>query len=152
MRASAYGKYLKKLISSNKLRKKVTMVGTLSCEEMKSRFLKSSIFVCPSVVENSPNSLGEAMLLGVPVVAANAGGIPDMIVDGRDGIIFDNMDYRKLADAILQMWDEPVIAAVYGDNASKHAAETHNADANYKRLLEIYVCVFIRSVGRYSRF
>ena len=61
-----------------------------------------------------------------------------MIVDGRDGIIFDNMDYRKLADAILQMWDEPVIAAVYGDNASKHAAETHNADANYKRLLEIY--------------
>ena len=138
MRASAYGKYLKKLISSNKLRKKVTMVGTLSDEEMKSRFLKSSIFVCPSVVENSPNSLGEAMLLGVPVVAANAGGIPDMIVDGRDGIIFDNMDYRKLADAILQMWDEPVIAAVYGDNASKHAAETHNADANYKRLLEIY--------------
>ena len=138
MRASAYGKYLKKLISSNKLRKKVTMVGTLSGEEMKSRFLKSSIFVCPSVVENSPNSLGEAMLLGVPVVAANAGGIPDMIVDGRDGIIFDTMDYRKLADAILQMWDEPVIAAVYGDNASKHAAETHNADANYKRLLEIY--------------
>ena len=138
MRASAYGKYLKKLISMNKLRKKVTMLGMLSDVEMKSRFLKSSVFVCASVVENSPNSVGEAMLLGVPVVAANAGGIPDMIEDGRDGIIFDNMDYKKLAEAILQMWDEPVIAAVYGDNASKHAAKTHNADANYERLLEIY--------------
>ena len=36
------------------------------------------------------------------------------------------------------MWDEPVIAAVYGDNARKHAALTHDADANYARLLEIY--------------
>ena len=138
MRASAYGKYLKRLIAMNRLRKKVTMVGTLSDVEMKNRFLKSSVFVCASVVENSPNSVGEAMLLGVPVVAANAGGIPDMITDGMDGVIFDNMDYKKLAEAILQMWDEPVIAAVYGDNASKRAAKTHNADTNYKRLLEIY--------------
>jgi len=138
MRASAYGKYLKRLIAMNRLRKKVTMVGSLSDVEMKNRFLMSSVFVCASVVENSPNSVGEAMLLGVPVVAANAGGIPDMITDGMDGIIFDNMDYKKLAEAILQMWDEPVIAAVYGDNASKRAAKTHNADINYKRLLEIY--------------
>ena len=138
MRASAYGKYIKSLISKNKLKKKVTMLGMLSDVEMKSRFLKSSVFVCASVVENSPNSVGEAMLLGVPVVAANAGGIPDMITDGMDGVIFDNMDYKKLAEAILQMWDEPVIAAVYGDNASKRAAKTHNADTNYKRLLEIY--------------
>jgi len=138
IRASAYGKYLKKLISSNRLRKKVTMVGTLSDTEMKNRFLKSSVFVCPSVVENSPNSLGEAMLLGVPVVASNAGGIPDMLTDGMDGIVFENMDHVKLAEAILQMWDEPVIAAVYGDNASKHAAKTHSADTNYRRLIEIY--------------
>ena len=138
IRACAYGKYLRRLIAMNKLKKNVTMVGTLSDEEMKGRFLKSSVFVCASVVENSPNSLGEAMLLGVPVVAARTGGIPDMLTDTRDGILFDNMDHNKLAEAILQIWDEPVIAAVYGDNASKHAALTHNADKNYERLLDIY--------------
>lgn len=138
IRAGAYAKYLKSLISKNKLKKKVTMLGMLSEEEMKERFLASSVFVCASVVENSPNSVGEAMLLGVPVVASNAGGIPNMLIDKKDGLLFENKNADQLADRILEIWDEPVISAVYGDNASKHARITHDADTNYKRLLEIY--------------
>lgn len=138
MRASAYGKYIKSLISKNHLKKKVTMLGSLSDMEMKDRFLKSSIFVCPSVIENSPNSLGEAMLLGVPVAASRVGGIPDMVSDKKDGILFEKGNVDDIVRAILQIWDEPVIAAVYGDNASAHARITHNADNNYKRLMEIY--------------
>ncbi len=138
MRASSYGKYIKSLIAHNRLKKKVTMLGSLSDQQMKEQFLKSSVFICPSVIENSPNSLGEAMLLGVPVVASRVGGIPDMVQENKDGILFEKGNPEDLAKAILQIWDEPVIAAVYGDNASAHARITHNADANYKRLLEIY--------------
>ncbi len=138
MRASAYGKYIKSLISKNRLKKNVTMLGSLSDTQMKEQFLKCSLFVCPSVVENSPNSLGEAMLLGVPVVAARVGGIPDLVVENKDAILFEKGNVEELTKAILQMWDEPVIAAVYGDNASAHARATHNADTNFKRLLEIY--------------
>ncbi len=138
LRASAYSKYLKSLISKNKLKKKVTMLGSLTDQEMKERFLKSSVFVCPSVVENSPNSLGEAMLLGMPVIASKVGGIPDMVSENKDGVLFKRADTAELAKAVLQMWDEPVIASVYGENASKHARETHNADDNYNRLMEIY--------------
>ncbi len=138
MRASAYGKYIKSLISRNRLKKKVTMLGSLTDMEMKEQFLKSSVFVCPSVIENSPNSLGEAMLLGVPVAASRVGGIPDMVSDNKDGILFEKGNVDDIVRAILQIWDEPVIASVYGDNASAHARITHNADTNYKRLLEIY--------------
>ena len=138
VRASAYGKYIKRLISGNKLKKKVTMVGMLDDEQMKERFLKSALFVCPSIVENSPNSVGEAMLLGVPMVVAEVGGIPSLVQKGKDGLMFDKANSDMLAEQILQMWDEPVIAAVYGDNARKHARVTHDADANYSRLLEIY--------------
>ncbi len=138
MRASSYGKYIKSLISKNRLKKKVKMLGTLTDEEMKERFLKSSVFVCPSVIENSPNSLGEAMLLGVPVVASRVGGIPDMVTENKDGLLFERGNVSELAGCILQIWDEPVISSVYGDNAAKHAARTHNADENYKRLVEIY--------------
>ncbi len=144
VRASAYSKYIKSLISKNKLKKKITMVGMLSDEEMKERFLKTSIFVCPSVVENSPNSLGEAMLLGVPVVAAEVGGIPSMVTSGKEGLLFEKGNVDMLASQILQMWDEPVISAVYGDNASKRAKVTHDADANYKRLIEIYTDIVSR--------
>ncbi|AOZ97462.1 glycosyl transferase GT4 family [Butyrivibrio hungatei] len=138
MRASAYGKYIKSLISKNKLKKKVKMVGMLSDVEMKEQFLKTSLFVCPSVVENSPNSVGEAMLLGVPLLAANVGGIPSLVQSGKDGLLFDKGNVEMLADQIISMWDEPVISAVYGDNASKHARETHDANANYERLIEVY--------------
>lgn len=138
LRASAYGKYIKSLISSGKLKKNVTMVGLLSDLEMKDRFLKSSLFICPSILENSPNSVGEAMLLGVPVVASMAGGIPSLINSGKEGILFERGNVDELAGAILQMWDEPVISSVYGENAAKRARLTHDPDANYKRLLEIY--------------
>ena len=138
MRASAYGKYIKSLIAKGHLKKKVTMVGMLGEQEMKERFLKSSVFVCPSIIENSPNSLGEAMLLGVPVAAARTGGIPDMVSENKDGVLFEKGNVDDIVRAILQLWDEPVIAAVYGDNASAHARITHNPDANFKRLLEIY--------------
>ena len=78
------------------------------------------------------------MLLGVPVVASRVGGIPDMVSDNKDGILFEKGNVDDLVRAILQMWDEPVIAAVYGDNASAHARITHNADNNYRRLMDIY--------------
>ncbi len=138
MRASAYGKYLKSLLFKNKLKKKVTMLGTLTEDEMKDRFLKSSVFVCPSIVENSPNSMCEAMLLGMPVVAANVGGIPSLIQANKEGVIFERADVESLSEGILQIWDEPVIAGVFGDNARKRALVAHDPDTNYNRLLEIY--------------
>ncbi len=138
MRASAYGKYIRSLIRRQRLKKNVTMLGMLSEEDMRDRLLKSSVFVCASVVENSPNSLGEAMLLGTPVVAARVGGIPSMLDDGRDGILFEKADPSSLAKGILQIWDEPVISGLYGENARNHALLTHDPDSNYKRLIEIY--------------
>ena len=78
------------------------------------------------------------MLLGVPVAAARTGGIPDMVSENKDGVLFEKGNVDDIVRAILQLWDEPVIAAVYGDNASAHARITHNPDANFKRLLEIY--------------
>ncbi|SCY25203.1 glycosyltransferase family 4 protein [Butyrivibrio sp. INlla14] len=138
LRASAYGKYLRGLISSGKLKKKVTMVGMLSEQEMKEKMLQSSIFVCPSILENSPNSLAEAMLLGMPIVAARVGGIPSMIQNNKECTFFEGGNSDQLADAIIQMWDEPVISAVYGDNARKHALISHDPDANYQKLMQIY--------------
>ena len=141
LRASAYGKYIKRLIRKNKLKKSVTMVGSLDAEEMKERFLKSSVFVCPSIVENSPNSVGEAMLLGVPVVAAETGGIPSMLISSKEGILFEKGNSSKLAESILQVFDEPMIAGIYSENARKRAFVTHDAEVNHKRLMEIYNCI-----------
>ncbi|MCH4190995.1 MAG: glycosyltransferase family 4 protein [Butyrivibrio sp.] len=138
IRISAYGRYLRLLMVEKHLKKHVTVLGKLSAEQMKEQYLKCSVFACPSAVENSPNSVGEAMLLGVPVVASRTGGIPSMVDENHDGILFEAGNADALAAAIMQIWDEGVIADVFGENARKHALRTHDADLNYARLLEIY--------------
>ena len=136
LKLSAYGKYLLWLIRHHGLQDKVIMTGKLTAEEMKQRFLKSSVFICPSVLENSPNTVGEAMLLGVPVVASKTGGIPDMITDGEDGLLVPVGDVEKLAKAISTLWTEG--AEHYSKAAADKARTAHDGNANYKRLLEIY--------------
>ncbi len=74
-----YGKYIKRLIKQLNLQGKVIYVGRLNEIQMIDRMLKSNVFVLPSAIENSPNSLAEAMILGVPTVASYVGGVPDMI-------------------------------------------------------------------------
>lgn len=155
LKLSAYGKYLLQVIRRYQLEDKVIVTGRLTAEEMKQQFLKSSVFICPSVLENSPNTVGEAMLLGVPVVASQAGGIPDMIQHEEEGLLVPVGDADKLAEAICRMWTENVsndgkqqesgseiTEETLANRCSRAAAErariTHDGNANYQRLLEIY--------------
>lgn len=138
IKISSYGKYLRKLIREYGLGDKVKILGKLSAEEMKQQFLKSSVFVCPSSLENSPNSMGEAMLLGVPAVAARTGGIPSMLEDEAEGLLYDAGNVDKLGDAVLRVWMDPEETLKRAEAARRRAYKTHNGDANYERLLEIY--------------
>ena len=112
--------------------------GNLPEQEMKERFLKSHVFVCASILENSPNTVGEAMLLGVPVVAAKTGGIPDMITDGQEGLLFDKGNSKKLAEAILRIFGEEALCGKISGAERRRARMAHNGVLNYERLLEIY--------------
>lgn len=138
LKRSAYGKYLKKLIRENNLKEKVTMLGNLDAEGMKAQFLMSHLFVCPSALENSPNSLGEAMLLGVPCVAADVGGVHNILIDGGDGLLYPKGSVEGLAEKIIEIFDKELISEKYSQNARRHARETHDADQNYYKMIRIY--------------
>ncbi len=138
LKLPAYGKYLKKLIRTYHLQGKVTVLGKLTAEEMKEQFLKSHLFVLASVLENSPNSLGEAMLLGVPCVAADVGGVHNLLTDGGDGILYPSGNVEALADSIIEIFSKEAIVDRFSDNARKHARVNHDAEQNYYRLLRIY--------------
>ncbi len=148
LKLSGYGKYLRELLGEYGLWDKVTFLGRLDQEQMLARYLKSSLYVCASSLENSPNSLGEAMLLGMPCVSADVGGIPSMFRDGIDGITYKGFRQEgeeglretagNLAEAILRMWDNPEKQREYCENAAAHGRDTHDREKNYRRLLEIY--------------
>lgn len=138
IKISAYGKYLKKLLKQYKLQDKVHFLGKLNAQEMKQRFLESHLYVCPSAIENSPNSLGEAMILGVPAIASDTGGISSIFTDKEDGILFEMGNCDALADSVIHMFSNPDKMEEYSHRAKNHARDTHNPDKNYVRLLEIY--------------
>ncbi len=138
LKLPAYAKYLKKLIKENHLEEKVTMLGRLDAESMKEQFLLSHVFVCPSALENSPNSLSEAMLLGVPCVAADVGGIHNLLIDGGDGLLYPAGNVEELAKQIIEIFSKETISEQFSDNARKHARKTHDADQNYYKLMQIY--------------
>ena len=133
-----YTKYLRRLIIRNHLEDNVTFLGTLTEEEVKNNLLSSHVFVLPSAIENSPNSLGEAMILGVPCVAANVGGIPDLLTDKVDGILYQyDADYM-LAHYIIELFGNDELCVELSSNARKHAQETHSIATNVKSVLDIY--------------
>ena len=159
LKLSGYGKYLRRLIRENNLENKVKFLGRLNADQMLAAYLRSSLFVCCSALENSPNSLGEAMLLGMPCVSADVGGIPSLFVDGEDGILYEGFRIgrnaksggrakdddrqlkavaKRLAGAVTEMWKNPEKQSEYCRGARKHARRTHNREINYMKLMEIY--------------
>lgn len=138
IKISGYGKYLKELIKKVGMEEKIIFLGKLSAEEMKAEYLKCHTYVCASSLENSPNSLGEAMCLGVPVVASDTGGIPSMLTNEKEGLLFPKGDEEALAQAVTRLWKDRELCARLSEAAAVRGRETHDGKRNFNRLLEIY--------------
>ena len=138
IKISAYGKYLRRLIKDLQMEDKIIFSGKLSADEMKQQYLNCHTFVCASSLENSPNSVGEAMLLGTPVVASLTGGIPSMLEHEKEGLLFEKGNPKALAEAIMRSWEEEETIDELVSNARIRARKTHDADENFATLLGIY--------------
>ena len=134
-----YGRYINKLIKEGGLTENVVFLGSLSADKMKERYLKSNAFISPSMMENSPNSLGEAMLLSMPVISSDVGGVRDLMSE-EEGFIYPSLDEKALIESVKKCFAQNASAAQKEmcEKAGARARITHNPDTNYKRLLEIY--------------
>ena len=144
-RINAYHKYLRDRIKKLGLRDKVIFLGTLDEEKMKARFLNSHVFVMSSSIENSPNSLGEAMLLGVPSIAADVGGVSSVFTHGSDGFIYPFDAPYMLAYYACRIFSENDTANALSENSKKHANVTHDPENNVNVLTQIYSDLKVKS-------
>ncbi|MFJ7638133.1 glycosyltransferase family 4 protein [Peribacillus sp. NPDC097206] len=150
LKISSYGKYIKSLIKKYKLQEKVQFTGVLNEKEMCKQYLKSNVFVCPSTIENSPNSLGEAMILGVPSVAANVGGISDLLKHKEEGFIYQSDASYMLAHYICEIFGNEKIAINFSQKSKIKASQLHDAEVNNKKLLEIYLTISKKKIFNIS--
>lgn len=138
MKQQSYHRYLCRLARSMGLEGKIDFLGRLSPEDMKREYLQSNVFLLPSTVENSPNSLGEAMLLGVPCVAADVGGVSTMLKDQQEGLLYPSTEPFLLAAQVLRVFDLEEKAEALGAAAQIHARKTHDPEANLLALRTVY--------------
>ena len=138
LRKSSYDCYISKYIHKHGLEGHVRFTGWLDEEAMCQQFLDSHVFVSASSVENSPNVVGEAMLLGVPTIASDVGGVKNMLTHKVDGFTYPADEPYMLAHYIIKIFENKNLALDFSDKSKEHAAKTHDQIENIKHLLDIY--------------
>lgn len=138
LKLSGYGKYIISLINKFNVKNNVIFTGILNEEEVKERMLKSNVFVLPSAIENSSNSLGEAMILGMPCVASNTGGTMDILEHKKEGFLYPYTEPAMCAEYINKFFEDDDLCAEMGEKARKTTLLRHDPDMNLQRILEIY--------------
>jgi len=138
LKQTYYHKYLGRLIIKYGLQNHVTFLGSLDESSICQRYLKSHVFVSPSSIENSPNSVGEAMLLGVPTVSSDVGGVKNMLTHNEEGYTYQYDAPYMLAYYVVKIFNDDDLALKFSRNAKIHAIKTHSREENLNQLMSIY--------------
>lgn len=140
---STYGSYIRTLLKKLKLSDHVNFLGSISEDEMVNELRTAHVFISASAIDNSPNSLGEAQMIGTPCISSFVGGVPDMVRDGESGLLYRFDDYVMLAFKIISIFKDNSLALLLSKNGQKAAAERHDRDQIRARMLEIYSSLLI---------
>ena len=140
-RIGTYGHYIRSMLNSLKLTDRVEFLGGLNEERMAEEFRNAHIFVCASVIENSPNSLGEAQIIGTPCIASFVGGVPDMVNDRETGMLYRFEEYKMLAFKIMEVFHDANLAKSLSEKGKIVASVRHNRTNIGSRMREIYTSI-----------
>ena len=116
----------------------LTCMRRVSAEELKQDLLSCSIYIHPSYIDNSPNSLCEAQVLGVPIIATNVGGVSSLITDKHDGLLVPANDPVMIAKHILALTKAPELAEKMSQAAKEAASSRHSKHKIINTILRIY--------------
>lgn len=112
--------------------------GIASSDEIKEALGNCDVFLHPSYIDNSPNSVCEAQLLGVPVIACNVGGVSSLIEHLTSGVLVPANDPYMAASYIKEIFDDKELASTIGNNARILAKKRHDKENIVNDLSRIY--------------
>jgi glycosyltransferase involved in cell wall biosynthesis len=110
----------------------------VSRQDLVECYRKATVCVVPSLWENFPYVVLEAMACGTPVVAARCGGLPELVQDGRTGILVGPDDPEGFADAICELLNDPEKSRRMGAEARRQAESVFSTTTVAHGMLEVY--------------
>lgn len=122
----------------------IVFTGKLSPESLAGEYKTANVFTLPAIVDSKGDTEGlgvvliEAMELGLPIVASNVGGIPDVVIDGVSGILVPEKDPEALASAYKRLAAEPELVGHLLVGSQKRINECFTWDGIIQRQIEVY--------------
>lgn len=119
----------------------IHLLGRLNEKDLASLLVDSDVYVHVSHIENSPNSVCEAMLLGMPIIASFSGGTSSIVKNGVEGTLLQDGDPYMYAGTIVNYYNNFKTVSLFGKNARKRALVRHNPKQIVEELLTAYESV-----------
>jgi glycosyltransferase involved in cell wall biosynthesis len=129
---------VKRGLEDPRLRGAIDLLGVLEPAAIAQEFQQANVYVHPSHMDNSPNALCEAMLMGLPCVASFVGGVPSLIKHEETGLLFHDREPVMLAAAVERLLDDRALAIRLGRQARRVARDRHDPKRVAQGVAAIY--------------
>jgi glycosyltransferase involved in cell wall biosynthesis len=130
---------LERLAGELGIQDRVVFRGFLQGRDLEQKLAGARYAVVPSeCYENLPYAAMELMIRGIPVVASNLGGLPELVRDGETGLLFPAGDAGALAERIERLWTKAELRQELGARARAFVHERAAAELHYRGIMEMY--------------
>jgi glycosyltransferase involved in cell wall biosynthesis len=130
-------RYLSK-IKEMKIESSCLFTGPLPKENVIRLMRNAEFVVVPSFIENASYTILESLACGVPVVASDVGGIPEVITDGYNGLLVEKGSPKAIANAIVKLLEDTPLKNLMGKNAQDTIQKKFSWSVNIKKYCEVY--------------
>lgn len=138
IKGEKYIRYVRNIIEEEGLKKNIFFVGRLSAEQMAEKMKESNVFLSPSSIDNSPNAVGEATMIGIPVVTTPVGGVPSFLRDEESCLFAPAGDEYMMAYQIMRIFNNDDLATRLSHAAGIVANKRHNIEEVSRAYLNAY--------------
>ena len=135
---------LERQVKTLGLQNKVVLSGAISEQELRKRYQNCSVFVLPAITDSKGDTEGlgvvliEALNYKRPVVASSVGGITDVIIDGKTGLLVPERNSELLAQALLRILEDQNLAKKLGETGYDYCTQHFSWDTIIQRLQDVY--------------
>jgi glycosyltransferase involved in cell wall biosynthesis len=150
--SEAYERRVHAFVEGHGLGETVAFLGLLDRQQLLDEYARCAALALSSVQENAPMAVIEAMAAGAPVVATRVGGVPDLVAEGETGYLVAAGDDAALADRLLALLRDGVLAARLGARGQETARGRFHADHVARAYYDLYHNVLkARELGQDSQ-
>lgn len=131
-------------IKKNNLSAKVTFLGHINRNQLKEELARTSVLLLPSLQENAPMAISEAMAAGIPVIASNRCGMPFMVAHGKSGYLIDPSDTAQIGERLKELLQSKEQRQNMGTEGRRIARSRFHPDVVAQKTYAVYASLLKR--------